>query len=187
MRSRNRSFPTEPMHWTNICKRGLTFWLICLTGQPVQATSIILLITKHDIVIGTDGKWVGLDPQRGHLDVSGTIKKAAIIENRIVVAQSGMERMPGDNGSEYSFEDFVIELQANAPSNATVMQIVDLIKLRLARPLPHFERLLAMGMIKPEFLSPPEHNILMTIIVAGFENRSPVVYAVQRGVDWRGL
>jgi hypothetical protein len=34
---------------------------------------------------------------------------------------------------------------------------------------------------------PRQENLLMTVTVAGFENHYPVVYIVQRGVDWKQL
>lgn len=169
------------------CKRFASLWLALILSYPAHATSIILLITQHDIVIGADGKVVLIDPKRG-LQGHGTLQKVAGIQNRIVVAQSGEEMMPGDVGYEYSFDVLVRALRRNIKSDTTIEEVVYLVKLALSRPLPHFQDLLTKGLINPQLTAGPrQENLLMTVTVAGFENHHPVVYIVQRGVDWKQL
>jgi hypothetical protein len=162
-------------------------WLAWIMSYPANATSIIVLITRHDIVIGADGKTVQIDPRRG-VQGHGTLQKVAGIQNRIVIAQSGEERMPGAIGYEYSFEGLAKAIKQAINSGTTIDQVADLVKLGLSRPLPYFQDLLTKGLINPQLIAGPrQENILMTVTVAGFENHRPVVYIVQRGVDWKQL
>jgi hypothetical protein len=169
------------------CKRFASLWLAWIISYPAHATSIILLITQHDIVIGADGKTVRLDLKRG-VQGHGTMQKVADIQNRIVIAQSGQEMIPGTVGYEYSFDVLVRAITRNIKMDTTIEEVVYLVKLGLSQPLPHFEDLLAKGLINPQLIAGPrQENLLMTVTVAGFENHYPVVYIVQRGVDWKQL
>jgi hypothetical protein len=94
-------------------------------------------------VIGADGKTVRLDLKRG-VQGHGTMQKVADIQNRIVIAQSGQEMIPGTVGYEYSFDVLVRAITRNIKLDTTIEEVVYLVKLGLSQPLPHFEDLLVI-------------------------------------------
>jgi hypothetical protein len=180
--------PSKRIHWTAKVKNVLAI-LACLFLFPheTEATTVVMIITHQNIVIGADGKTISADTvSEFHPGTLGTAKKIALIENRIAIAQAGSESLRVGEVTIYSFSSLVQYLQSNSSSKTTVAEIVVEIKQRIPQMFCGFDILLKTGLVKREAIPPPG-NILLQFYVAGFEQGHPVAYLVQSDIDWSAL
>jgi hypothetical protein len=160
---------------------------ILLVASDVRATSIVILTTKHGIVIGADGKIV-IKHSNGNLyPPSSTIgTKVVLFGNRIVVAESGTEYIKNGTITRYSFASFVDSLQSDISPDTTVTDLVAIIKIRLSKVFNGFDVMLKNGKLTKGDLA-PLGDALLRFYVVGYEKGHPLGYTVQLPIDWTAL
>ena len=157
----------------------------CLPCVVQDATTVIVLRTNHDIVVGIDGKTggKGASQQAGGKSLPGAAGlKWITIDNRIVCANAGPESIPNVDAS-YSFDAMMQEIKGGVPPSVTVSNVVGLLKAKLAAKFRGFDIELQTGRVKPEDLAPP-HTTLLKYYVIGYEIGAPYVYTVEMDIDW---
>ena len=139
------SWPSEHRSRPNPAKDFLAvLCAILLVATNARATSIVILATKHGIVIGADGKIVHKDDNlRPAPSTIGT--KIVPVGNRMVVAGSGITEITRGTVTGYSFASFADFLQTNVSSNTTVTDLVAIIKARLSLTFDGFDVMLKSG------------------------------------------
>jgi hypothetical protein len=179
--------PNKPIRWAARHKDMLACLLVFLMAVQAHATSIVVLVTEHDIVIGADGKLILTNP-RNKLQPpsvsSGT--KLVLIGGRIAVAQCGIERIGNGEVTAYSFTSLMEYLQSNSSPTMTVTELVEMMKQRLSHVFVGFDSLLKSGVLKREDLPPPG-DVFLKFYVAGYENGHPSVFVVNLAIDWNAL
>jgi hypothetical protein len=163
----------------------LSAWLFCIQAH---ATCIVLLASPDLIVLGADGKGVvGNSLYRLQEPLTMTIEKVLLVQNRIAVAQCGVEGLKNDtDGMYYSFPSFIKELEEGEPDGITVTGFVNLVKDKLPGMFGPFKHSLAMGRVHRENL-PDSSETLFRMVVAGFEAGHPIAYLVTLPIDWNRL
>jgi len=102
-------------------KNVLALLVAFLLPFGTEASSVVLIITRHGIVIGADGKTFFTDSS-GKLTppLRKTVKKIALIGNSVVITQTGLDGINTQQGFIYTFDSVVDYLQASNPPIVTV-------------------------------------------------------------------
>jgi hypothetical protein len=143
------------------------------------ATTVIVVITSKEIVVGSDGKQtatVGDGTPRG---TSMVVKKAELVaNNRIVVATAGVAQIGG-----YEFSPWIKGIGHGLRENISVKDFVLLLEKESAAKFALFDRgVLAQGLLTHP---PGEYcRSFVQYLVVGYENSKPWVYLVKFYIDW---
>jgi len=146
------------------------------------ATSIVVITTRHGIVIGADGKFV----TKGNPAIPANTK-ISLLPNKIVIADAGLENLNVPGGSSYSFDSLVEYLRSNASSRTSVTDMVAMTERRLSQVFESFDdTVLKSGVLKAENLPPPG-NAVLELYIAGYEHGHPLAYLIELDIDWLAL
>ena len=123
--------PEKRIGWSARHKNMLACLFVFLVAIQAHATSIVVLVTEHDIVIGADGKLVRTNTQNKLQPPStGSGTKLVLIAGRMVVAQCGIESIGNGVVTPYSFSSLAEYLQSNSSPTMTVTELVGMMKTR---------------------------------------------------------
>jgi hypothetical protein len=163
------------------------FASLLLFPLTVEATSIVVITTRHGIVIGADGKITLTNPGSERRPRSaGTRTKIVLVKNRIAVAQCGVESIGNGAVTPYSFDSLVEYLQSNTSPRVDVTELVVVIKRKLSQMFEGFDVMLKAGRLRRTDLPSPEDTLLQ-LYVAGYEHGQPLAYTVRLDIDWAAL
>jgi hypothetical protein len=150
-------------------------------------TSIVVLITHHGIVIGGDGK-VSIEyfrsrslPRRSFAG-----EKIAVLQNRIVLANAGIESLFGEKATPYSFHAMVEEVTPSLSDGMTVREFVEVLRKAILQKFVGFDVALKNAIIKREDLPPPG-DMLFKYFVVGYDGKVPQAFQIDLAIDWRSL
>jgi hypothetical protein len=160
----------------------LTFLLLC--ASTLGATTVIVIITSHGLVISTDSKMSTITTLAG--DTSrigeGTTKKFVLVQDRIFVASIGhadIRRGP----AHYNFVTWMENLRASLPKNISVDDLASTIETESAKVFASFNAVLKAGDLKRSFPT-DTCSPFVEYVIAGYQSGTPTVYVVQFYVDW---
>jgi hypothetical protein len=168
--------------------RLVSVWLLFSIASDVHATCVVLLISPTYIVLGADGKGTinHLEDQK-YKRKTTIIEKAYFIQNKIAVAQCGVEGLTDKQGSfYYTLPSFLEDIQSSAAVDITVSQFVGLIERKLPGMFGPFKRSLALGRVDRRELPQPSAT-LFRMVIAGFEKGHPEAFLIDLPIDWKGL
>ena len=157
---------------------------------PALASTAVLVVTPHGIVVSTDSKVTITNAAHQQVGESTTTSKFFIVQNRIVVASIGETDIPRDdsllpaNSARYHFLAWMKDLQAALPDNISIEDLAATIERESARKFAGFED----GVLKRGFMNPQSPletcRPFIQYVIAGYQGGLPRAYIVQFDIQW---
>jgi hypothetical protein len=152
---------------------------LLLLASYCHATTVIVVITPEAIIVGADGKTISRITGR-----SGSIKKAFIIQHRLIVAALGNANVSAgwDNGPKIDFRitKWIAEIDKKCPENVSVAELTRLIEKESAFAFKDADPIIAGHAFDSQY---PQKSFL-DFIISGYEAGVPTVTRVKFEIDW---
>jgi hypothetical protein len=146
---------------------------------------VVFAVTPTGILVATDSKGVrisGGDTRRP----LGSIEKAFIIQDRLVVASVGTAVMnftrPGhpEDSTRYNFAEWMTEIKKECPRNLSVSALTSLIESKSRNTFKNVSKVIASGTLDRKKTFDP----LIEYYVAGYDTGVPSITHIYYRVDW---
>jgi hypothetical protein len=154
--------------------------LIC--PIPLPATTVVLIVTRHGIILASDSKTFTIN-ERYERSTESLTKKYVIVQDRIIVASIGHGDIRG--GAHYNFLTWMNQLETGLPKDISVDDLASTIKTESAKVFMGFEDVFIKGgLLKPQ---DPSENLgsFIQYVIAGYQGGVPRICVVQFYVDWQ--
>src|SRR5207302_5399697 len=168
----------------------------CCFVSTCKATSVVILVSRHGIVLGADGKATfTATGQKQRISGATTHQKIFFLNRSIAIAHAGFEAMSISavggkhlqTAREYfSVGQFIQDVQKRTSPVFTTSKVADILKDVLTNKFSDLDLMLKSGSIKRGDIPAP-HDVLTQFYVAGYEGQSARVYNVLVEIDWRTL
>ena len=185
----NRQRPSKRLTISFPCINALAF-LACVSILCPQssATTLVIIGTRHGVVIGADGKTVQLETHGQFQPESSAVRtKIVLIGNRIAIADVGIDSIGNGTATFYSFSSLVKYLQSKTSPQITIKEVVALIEREIPLMFHGFDdAMLKSGLLRRDSL-PPGGDTLLQLYIASYVRGNPQVYRVNLDIDWNAL
>jgi|SRR5581483_9135410 len=162
--------------------------LIILVGlwhtASSMATTVVLIFNPEGIVIGADSKSTQLG---GNFDVVGSrnVEKITIVQDRIAIADVGLNRAVIRRRVRYDFASFLADIIAELPVNVSVSELAAIVELKSGEAFSDYSN----TVIKTHNIVRPNPALeqcrpLVQYVIAGYENGKPTIFVVHVNIDW---
>jgi len=173
---------TEPFRLPEYDKWSALLIATCLFVTPSQATTLVVVVTKHGIVMAADGKAVTLHPNQRIPNGTSVVRKIRLAQGRIIWGAAGLERAANGKVVAYDFNRFSDAVETRIPPGASILEASELIREELARAFAGFDVMLRSGTFTPE--DAKSGNGLIRYFIAGYEAGAPKVFRIDIDIDW---
>jgi hypothetical protein len=162
-----------------------TLLAICLCLQSSgAATTVVVAVTPKGIVIGADGKIVGVAED---MIPTETRVKIFLLKKHLIVAGIGNEKaMSGDTGRVlYNFQDWVKKIDAQTDSKVSVGELAKIISNQMTTTFDFAVEAIKSGKLtKEQARASGVDPTFVEYIVAGYEKGVPTAYSIALVPDW---
>lgn len=159
--------------------------IFCLC-ECSSATSIVVLVTRHGITIGADGKIVKPATRRSPRTTTSGLT-LFLVHNRIAIAGCGVESVGEGDIVPWDFPKFVDQLRADVSPNIKVSQFIETARQSFSNKFDGFDILLRNGALKEGSLQELQGGGFFRFYVAGYEDGKPLVSTIELDIDWQNL
>jgi hypothetical protein len=158
--------------------------IVLLCPIPLSATTVLVFVTSHGIVMSTDSKMSTLYTLSDYSARigEGTTKKFVLVQDRILVGSIGhadIRRGP----VHYNFLTWMEELETGLPKDISVDDLTSTIQRESAKVFVGFDAVLKADVLKRKDATDTCTSFI-EYIIAGYQNGTPRVYVVQFYIDW---
>lgn len=159
-----------------------------------RGTAIVILVTRHGILVGADGKMTVTETGLNQKTVNSAIhRKVSILNNRIVVAHAGIVAMKPIKSKGmtapkryFSVPNVIRELRNRTSALEGPTAVSQTLTKILTADLSGLDPMLISGIINPSDIPAP-HEVLTQFYVAGYEGETARVFNVLVEIDWRSM
>jgi hypothetical protein len=162
--------------------------VVLLLHCNLMATTVVYVVAPEGIVIGADSKLVGTSLGGNMSEPLPGVRKIAVIQNRLVVASVGIDVAEVWGKKEnrivfsYNFQTWIARIEKTCPHDVSVSAVTQLIKSESEKTFKDAAQF---------FVNDPARlrgeDVGIEYLVAGYENRSPVVNYVHFKFDWNNM
>jgi hypothetical protein len=135
-----------------------------------------VVLTPQGIIAGADGKGMKINYQSPTMQsaAGGVVRKILLMQNRMVLASSGLENAGTGTTAIYDFVAWSKSIDHSLPANTSVTRLSEIIERNVAETFDGFDILLKTGRFTRE-QAPRPGDTLVNYLVAGYESGAPLI------------